>query len=131
MSVIDQIQDILDDGTITPEERKRVIGRLRAFYMKVAVEDLPLPRVFIRGQFTVVLTKLEQHGISLHVWLYVTRRAQEIKINYPIIIVRPPLLVSDPAGDIIRGEPPNTQTFRFDPREAFQNVITDVILASL
>lgn len=131
MSIVDQINAIVADQTISAQERSRIIGALRSGHLAEKISEIPLPRVFVRGQFTVVLTRLELHGIALYTWLYVTRAGKEIKLSYPIIIVRPPLLVADPLGTIVLGTPPNQQAYRLDPVEAYVNVIASVIKSAL
>lgn len=90
-----------------------------------------LPRVYSADGFQVTVTRYSVSNTSVTVWGDVTKGGVSLPISWPVVVVNPPTLVPDPAGDVSRtyqdvNGASRTIMFRTDPLAALYQALVDV-----
>lgn len=104
--ILDAVQAILADDTISFAEKRRLVRIARARGMRDAISaagPLPLDWSFVRNTVTwgVTLTELQWNQGDVFLWLTVTRNGKAIAINNPVIVRNPPCQTATVASGVV------------------------------
>ena len=128
----------LDLGAAAGMTRRDVLGRLG---LKARVRDMlndligdRVPFTVSRGQYTLVIDRVEVAGSMLTLWGSVTHAVRgEIPISWPVGIGNPPVLSEDPAGDVSvdflgpEGVLLETRKYVRSSRQVILDVLTELV----
>jgi len=134
MGVLEDIQAAVADGTLTDDQRRRLIRRLRAQEWERLQAALPIERTFGRGNRSVTVT-IASIGRDEGMVVLGGFDDRDLHWNtdggrvefWPVQVANPPLLVADPAGPIARTDSDGTTFWRLDVAEALRLTFVDVL----
>ena len=122
----DAIMAALNNDALSDEQKRRMVRRIKARALRDAAPVTPF--TIVDGGLSVTVESVAESDDTLIVVLSATVDGVTVPVDNPFVFVNPPVLVPDPAGDVIRSGPHGEQTGYVEaPGRALAAVVVDAV----
>lgn len=120
---------------VTADEKRTLIADAKAEAVHVAEKPQTVEIERGRNTYALTIASVTRRLAGIVVDLSIARNGVEVPFNGPWVIINPPCMVEDEAGDIVRlVRDPKTKEmterrYRIDPAAAFREMLRDMVMS--
>lgn len=135
MTIRAEIEAIVARQDATAAEKRAMIADIKAGHIHLADKPRTIEVTRGRNTYTATIAGAERVPGGVSIDLALARNGKAIPFNGPWVVINPPCMVEDEAGDVVieRRDPKTKEIvqkrYREDPAAAFRQMLRDLVMS--